>query len=138
MWSSPNARVSFVYCIFLCYTSACTADILRNVIELKPPKWMPWGNVGTPTSYFFNLIKRCQLDSSIISKLGLSFTGLAKQRKYGAVFYAYDNGCSDTVEDALIHSECAQIRSQSGRELVDDGEFQEFIDTKVCYIHFNF
>ncbi|VDQ15706.1 unnamed protein product [Trichobilharzia regenti] len=70
----------------------------ENLLEFKPLSWMPWGNVGTPTLHFFNLIKECKLESSLISKLGLNFSVCARNRKYGAVPFDYGNSVVSNVE----------------------------------------
>ncbi|KAH8851310.1 nuclear receptor [Schistosoma japonicum] len=77
----------------------CTPHLIKHATqeefdflpEFKPLSWMPRGNVGTPTQHFFNLIKECKLESSIISRLNLNFLKQPKSRKYGAVPFIYAN-----------------------------------------------
>ena len=43
-----------------------SADTLRKLPELNPPKVMPAGNVGTPSKTFLALVNRCLLPPAII------------------------------------------------------------------------
>lgn len=71
---------------------------LRRMVEFVPPVMvMPKGNVGTPTQHFKQLIKKCQLPSKLIRKLGLSFSK-QKSRKYGCVPYEYEANRSKVPE----------------------------------------
>ncbi|GAA29783.2 G patch domain-containing protein 3 [Clonorchis sinensis] len=102
---------------------------LQALLEFKPPGWMPRGNVGTPTSHFFNLIKNCQLDSSIISKLRLNFSPADRRRRYGAVPYNY----SEPNQMGLLSFHDilpAEVRSGHGTRIVDDADYSDFTETR--------
>uniref|UniRef100_A0A5S6QM91 G-patch domain-containing protein n=1 Tax=Trichuris muris TaxID=70415 RepID=A0A5S6QM91_TRIMR len=66
------------------------ADELLKLRELNPPRLMPWGNVGTPTAYFFAEIQKCNMPSSVVNKLRLKFRRSGKKRMYSEVEYHYD------------------------------------------------
>ncbi|CAH8830529.1 unnamed protein product [Trichobilharzia szidati] len=96
-WLDPNDIPLDSKCNM--YVVKCgKTDGVENLLEFKPLSWMPWGNVGTPTLHFFNLIKECKLESSLISKLGLNFSVCARNRKYGAVPFDYGNSVVSNVE----------------------------------------
>ncbi|CAL8107802.1 unnamed protein product [Calicophoron daubneyi] len=97
-------------------------DILQ-FLEFRPPKWMPQGNVGTPTEHFFKLIKNCELERSAISKLKLNFNARSKARKYGAVPYKYDSYCEITPSG--LFPEPGEIRSCNGTRILNNSEFEE-------------
>lgn len=48
-------------------------EVIKFSKELRPPKFMPHGNVGTSNEYFLQLIRQCKLPPSLIKKLGLEF-----------------------------------------------------------------
>ncbi|CAH8479686.1 unnamed protein product [Heterobilharzia americana] len=75
-----------------------TVEEFNHLPEFRPLSWMPRGNVGTPTQHFFNLVKECKLQSSIISKLHLDFAIRAKIRKYGAVPFIYDDSSVNSAQ----------------------------------------
>lgn len=84
------------------------ADKCKSMIEFSPPMLMPKGNVGTPMQHFKNLIRRCQLPSKMIKKLGLNFPK-QKTRKYGHVHYDYGsnqtNSTGGELKDLLANAE---------------------------------
>ncbi|KAF8567668.1 G patch domain-containing protein 3 [Paragonimus westermani] len=107
---------------------------LLRLIEFKPPSWMPQGNVGTCTAHFFTLIKNCQLDCSIISKLKLNFSVAGRRRLYGAVPYAYDTNPSHE----LCADACAMLpgapRSRGGANILNSDEYAEFLESKKVVV----
>ena len=48
-------------------------EVVKFSKELRPPRLMPRGNVGTPNSHFLNLLKQCKLPPNLVKKLGLEF-----------------------------------------------------------------
>lgn len=81
--------------LLLCLCLLCFFFI--EFCEFSPPSWMPHGNVGTPTSHFFSLIRSCQLSPVLIKSLKLDFLRLGINRKYGNVPYKYED---DSYYDA--------------------------------------
>lgn len=80
---------------------------------------MPQGNVGTPTSHFFFLIKSCQLSPQLIKKLNIDFPRLKNSRKYGSVPYNYGGADAVVTEchsDAKseIESRYSEIKTRNG------------------------
>lgn len=74
---------------------------LHTLPELHPPvDVMPYGNVGTPTKTFLQLIQQCKLPPAVINKLGLSFPKTRTNRRYGNVPFEYDCTKDDTSENA--------------------------------------
>eukprot|EP00080_Pristionchus_pacificus_P015158 PDM75178.1 Actin binding protein [Pristionchus pacificus] len=71
---------------------------LKEMIELRPPRDMPQGNVGTPSIFFLEQIRLCRLPASLIGKLGLK--SVRRRRKYDAVPMEYGGrrGGSDATK----------------------------------------
>uniref|UniRef100_A0A8C5LNN1 G-patch domain containing 3 n=1 Tax=Leptobrachium leishanense TaxID=445787 RepID=A0A8C5LNN1_9ANUR len=65
-----------------------TVTELRSLCELNPPMLMPQGNIGTPTQYFLQQIRSCQLPPRLIRRLGLQFP--SKGRLYSRVPFMYN------------------------------------------------
>ncbi|CAH8564802.1 unnamed protein product [Dicrocoelium dendriticum] len=101
------------------------SDLLK-LIEFQPPVWMPRGNVGTPTHHFFNLIKTCQLEPSVISKLKLDISLSRRLRLYGAVPYAYDDVASSKTRPLATHS-LGEVRSGTGAHILTTAEFRDLV-----------
>ncbi|KAG7164704.1 G patch domain-containing protein 3-like [Homarus americanus] len=70
-------------------SESLSVDTSLDLIEFCPPPIMPQGNVGTPTSYFKNLIRTCQLPGTIIKKLGLEFPKSRGQKRFSQVPFNY-------------------------------------------------
>ena len=72
----------------LCYFSRINSMLcdseLEGLMEFRPPKLMPRGNVGTTTKFFLDAINSCQMPSSLIKKLDLDFPQ-SRSRRYGNV-----------------------------------------------------
>lgn len=105
-----------------------------ELIELIPPNWMPQGNVGTPTAYFFNLIRNCQLSPDIIRRLQLAFPRGTSIRKYGNVPFDYsclgdpDSFYYDAEEFVTTRTSLVDIHNTTGIKFsdpVDNDEFPE-------------
>ncbi|KAL6051485.1 G patch domain-containing protein 3 [Balamuthia mandrillaris] len=62
----------------------------EDLLELRPPPLLPQGNVGTPLAFFKEKIRRCEMPSSLLRKMGLASLRKRKYRRYGEVFYAYE------------------------------------------------
>ena len=71
-----------------CYLSKINSILcdseLEGLMEFRPPKLMPFGNVGTTTKFFLDAINSCQMPSSLIKKLDLDFPQ-SRSRRYGNV-----------------------------------------------------
>ncbi|CAH8470542.1 unnamed protein product [Schistosoma curassoni] len=102
-WPNENDDVPLELKCTLHLLDYATVEQFSCLPEFRPLSWMPRGNVGTPTQYFFSLIKECKLESSIISKLNLDFSTQAKSRKYGAVPFIYES--LSTGDERLQFSE---------------------------------
>ncbi|KAM3175651.1 hypothetical protein ACTXT7_008091 [Hymenolepis weldensis] len=94
---------------------------LKKLCEFNPPSWMPHGNVGTPTSHFFSLIKSCHLSPVLIKNLKLDFLRLGINRKYGNVPYKYEDvNCCDATSSQSDDNQSdivlkpSEIRTKSG------------------------
>ncbi|GAB6030075.1 G patch domain containing 3 [Chamberlinius hualienensis] len=85
--------------------------------ELKPPRLMPNGNVGTPTKYFLQLIRRCKMPPRLITKLGLNFGVKNFKGRYGRVPYNY--GLTTVPANRLPCESDFQAYSASGKLLTD-------------------
>ncbi|GMS79835.1 hypothetical protein PENTCL1PPCAC_2010, partial [Pristionchus entomophagus] len=72
---------------------------LKELIELRPPKDMPQGNVGTPSIFFLEQIRLCRLPASLIGKLGLK--SVRRRRKYDAVPMEYSGRRGGTASEYL-------------------------------------
>lgn len=67
-----------------------SSNDLTRLPELNPPaNVMPYGNVGTPTKYFLQMIQACRLPPNLIGKLGLKFPKRRAKRQYGDVPFDY-------------------------------------------------
>ncbi|KAL6046376.1 G patch domain-containing protein 3 [Balamuthia mandrillaris] len=62
----------------------------EDLLELRPPPLLPQGNVGTPLAFFKEKIRRCEMPSSLLRKMGLASLRKRKYRRYGEVFYTYE------------------------------------------------
>ncbi|KAF8781389.1 G patch domain-containing protein 3 [Argiope bruennichi] len=56
---------------------------------MRPPSFMPNGNVGTPTDHFLKEIRMCRLPPPVIFKLGLKFPRSQLRRIYSNVAFDY-------------------------------------------------
>ena len=96
--------------------------------ELNPPAdVMPFGNVGTPSRIFLELIKQCKLPPKVIGKLGLTFPKSGSKR-YGRVPYQYKTTRHRTsADDAQVQEEQtdSEVKSASGVRLQNSEEYQE-------------
>lgn len=102
---------------------------LLQLIEFRPPVWMPRGNVGTPTQHFLNLIKSCQLEPSVISRLKLDISSSRRMRLYGAVPYAYDVASSEKLPFAAGSS--GEVRLGTGAYILNAEDFWQSTDVAL-------
>ncbi|GMR58813.1 hypothetical protein PMAYCL1PPCAC_29008, partial [Pristionchus mayeri] len=92
---------------------------LKELIELRPPREMPQGNVGTPTLYFLEQIRLCRLPASLIGKLGLK--SIRRRRKYDAVPMDYGGGRrGGTVSDYLRRAEEKEKKGDEASRLQEE------------------
>ena len=70
-------------------------DDLLKLSELRPPSFMPNGNIGTSLTTFLGLIRSCQLPPHVIKKLGLSFPSGRSKHCYGNVRFDYGNDANE-------------------------------------------
>ncbi|GMT09945.1 hypothetical protein PFISCL1PPCAC_1242, partial [Pristionchus fissidentatus] len=93
---------------------------LKEMIELRPPREMPQGNVGTPSLYFLEQIRLCRLPASLIGKLGLK--SVRRRRKYDAVPMEYEGGKrgAGTAVDALRRMKEMEKRGAEASRLQED------------------
>lgn len=86
-------------------SSSLNETEINNLLELtRIPKWMPHGNVGTPTKHFVQYINQCIMPQSLISKLGVNLKTFKKHNKRVYSNMEYDYGeipktSSDEVDD---------------------------------------
>ncbi|KAH9515528.1 G patch domain-containing protein 3 [Bulinus truncatus] len=102
-------------------------DVLLAMPELNPPSLMPYGNVGTPTLVFLDLIQRCLLPQSLVSKLQLKFPKTSAKRIYGNVNFLYDSkkfGKRDSFLDSVAENMCTRL------------DKDKFLTPKMYPIHF--
>ena len=123
-----------------------TEKEIEQLLEFRNiPKWMPQGNVGTPTRTFISYINRCIMPQSLITKLGIDLRHYRAHRKrpYSSVPYKYDNddddNCNDEDGDAEATSSqadtlvaCTANGQRITDEIVDDREIRERNYAKIC------
>ncbi|XP_054855579.1 G patch domain-containing protein 3 [Eublepharis macularius] len=80
-----------------------TEDDLRQLPELNPPAFMPFGNVGTPLRVFLELINSCRMPARAIRKLQLQFPKTGSSRRYGNVPFTYKES-ETVVEEERIYT----------------------------------
>ena len=85
---------------------------------------MPYGNVGTATAVFMDLILQCKLPGRVIKKLDLEFPKARSKRRYGAVGMDY-GGDVTKGENEEEEEEEEEIREKSRKR---DGRYQEGTD----------
>ncbi|VDD75015.1 unnamed protein product [Mesocestoides corti] len=110
-WSTDELSSQYSPCKL--YRVTCTLSDFNNLaklIEFTPPTFMPQGNVGTPSSHFFSLIRACQLSRNIITKLKLCFSHGTHHRKYGSVPYDYSDVTLEACLDEGENVERGQSR----------------------------
>uniref|UniRef100_A0A1I8EZL4 G-patch domain-containing protein n=1 Tax=Wuchereria bancrofti TaxID=6293 RepID=A0A1I8EZL4_WUCBA len=93
----------------------------RPFIELKPPSLMPFGNVGTPTSFFLEQIRLCKLPPMVLKKLGIQTK--KRRGKYGAVCFKYSGSEEATVvdcEEEKISSSSSDLNLCTPEEIADN------------------
>lgn len=93
---------------------------IYTIPELNPPSVMPYGNVGTATSVFIDLIRECKLPGRVIKKLCLEFPKSRSKRRYGAV--RLDYGCDEVVGGESEEQEEGEERET---EMTGDGGVRE-------------
>ena len=100
---------------------------LHAMLELNPPSVMPYGNIGTPTSVFIDLIRQCKLPGRVIKKLNLEFPRTRSRRRYGAV--GLDYGYGEVVEGGSEEpEEEEEMMVEGGKREEESGEAQEVED----------
>ena len=96
--------------------------------ELNPPAdVMPFGNVGTPSRIFLELIKQCKLPPKVIGRLRLTFPKSGSKR-YGQVPYEYKTTSRRTsAADVQVQEEQtdSEVKSASGVRLQNSEEYLE-------------
>lgn len=78
---------------------------LESLLEFKNiPKWMPQGNVGTPTKVFLEYINQCIMPQSLIAKLGINIKHYkkCKNKTYTNVEFKYEQE-EEELEDWERH-----------------------------------
>ncbi|VIO94199.1 Uncharacterized protein BM_BM4866 [Brugia malayi] len=93
----------------------------RSFIELKPPSLMPFGNVGTPTSFFLEQIRLCKLPPMVLRKLGIQTK--KRRGKYAAVCFKYSGSEEATVidcEEEKISSSYSNLNLCTPEEIADN------------------
>lgn len=109
---------------------------LNDLLEFaRIPKWMPEGNVGTPTRTFVKYINNCSMPTSLIAKIGVNLKTFKKHKKraYANVEYKYDENeydDEDDVEDEeekVSHVEVASTANghRIEEEIDDEKEIRE-------------
>lgn len=86
---------------------------LKQLPELNPPAFMPYGNVGTPLRVFLELIRTCRMPARAIKKLQLQFPKTGSSRRYGNVPFTYED--TETVETE------EGVYTATGEELTEGG-----------------
>ena len=105
---------------------------LNSLPELLPPRLMPRGNVGTPTSYFLNLIQKCRFPQRLIGRLGLDFTRMYTNRRYGAVPLNYSKleekeSGGDNYTTGHGHLIQDELRDEKEKEEEEEEEEEEVL-----------
>eukprot|EP00123_Amoebidium_parasiticum_P007723 comp18320_c0_seq1/m.19389 comp18320_c0_seq1/g.19389 ORF comp18320_c0_seq1/g.19389 comp18320_c0_seq1/m.19389 type:complete len:600 (-) comp18320_c0_seq1:70-1869(-) len=83
--------------------SSISLESFLMLPELRPPRGMPQGNVGTPIRTFLTSLSDCILPASVISRLGLVFP--SSGQTYSQVKYQYPNSEPVWPEEGEIDSE---------------------------------
>lgn len=120
-------------------SSNCASAGLLNVNDLNEllefrniPKWMPNGNVGTPTRIFLDYINQCIMPQSLISKLGINMKLFKKHKKkpYSNVQYNYDN--KDSYDDQIEYEHIDVASTASGHKISENIDDETLIK-KINY-----
>jgi len=83
--------------------------------ELQPPNMMPYGNVGTSTSFFLTAIKECRLPAKLIGKLKLEFPQ-SRKRVFGSVPHQYRGN------SLLLERRKMEMQNKAGPKVYGNGE----------------
>ena len=96
---------------------------ISKLQEFRAPIIMPWGNVGTPTGYFWAQIQQCKLPAGVVQKLGLVFE---KQRSAGRGKYShvpFEYGDSKRVKlESTPDSEIKVEEEANSEKVAEDGQ----------------
>ena len=134
--------------------SCLTESELNKLLEFRNiPKWMPEGNVGTPTKTFIGYINQCLMPISLISKLGINLKLYKKHKKrpYASVQYDYSDKVAyfydheldvattanghkiiEEIDDEKKINELNYLNLQSEqKEEIDDGDDVDEIDNEL-------
>ena len=63
---------------------------LKRLAELRPPRFLKKGNVGTPVAYLLTEIRHCRMPSSLLTKLGVNLQEECYKRKYFCFSWDYE------------------------------------------------
>lgn len=63
---------------------------LNKLTELRPPRFLKKGNVGTPVAYLLTEIRHCRMPSSLLTKLGVNLQEECYKRKYFCFSWDYE------------------------------------------------
>ncbi|XP_053124804.1 G patch domain-containing protein 3 isoform X2 [Hemicordylus capensis] len=80
-----------------------TQNDFKQLPELNPPVFMPYGNVGTPLRVFLDLIRACRMPARAIKKLQLQFPTTGSSRRYGNVPFTYEE-TETVVEEERVYT----------------------------------
>lgn len=108
---------------------------------------MPYGNVGTPTSVFMELIRQCKLPGRVIGKLDLEFPKSRSKRRYGAVGLDYGGEVvREESEEERVEEEVRrerqrrkiksglQDKTDEDDELMPSVSMTDYCDVCVCFV----
>ncbi|XP_048356077.1 G patch domain-containing protein 3 [Sphaerodactylus townsendi] len=100
-----------------------TEDDLKQLPELNPPAFMPFGNVGTPVGVFLELIKACRMPTRAIRKLQLQFPKTGSSRRYGNVPFMYEE------TETVVQEE--RVYTATGEEITEGDPLLQVGSTTV-------
>ena len=95
-------------------------DDLLNLSELRPPSFMPNGNIGTSLTTFMSLIRACQLPPIVIKKLGLSFPSSRSKHCYGNVRFDYANDANEEGISLCLGDDSIKGSAKEGNQEVEE------------------
>jgi hypothetical protein len=102
---------------------------LNDLLEFKNvPKWMPQGNVGTPTKTFIKYINQCQMPTSLISKLGINLKHYKQHKKkpYSNVAFKYDDAQNEYEKSSTSEEDDDEVTDLTKDKKESDSELEEW------------
>ncbi|ESO09134.1 hypothetical protein HELRODRAFT_169076 [Helobdella robusta] len=104
-----------------------TEKRLKSIQDLRPPRILINGNVGTPLAHFIDLIQNCKLPPTLLPKLGIKLQNLYKTRKYVSIPWNYECSGNNFLPVQLITNRKRKTKDNFSKANVSENIEDKFL-----------